>query len=293
MNDEQRGRFSLFREPQGFDEARARSLAERDLELRGRSEDEVRARTAYLDLFALMPGERVLDVGCGSGVVTRDLARRVAPTGCAVGLDLSPALLTVAGELAAAAGLADVVEWREGDARALPFDDGAFDAAIAVTTLCHIPDGERAVPELVRVVRPGGRIGVFDRDNDSYIIAHPDRALTRRIVAAGSDHTTVDGWLIRRLPRLLRQAGLTDIHVRAFASIEQDPTGFYATNAGARWADVAVQVGAITEAERQRWVADLDAEVAAGGFVAGLTHLFVWGTRPLGAAAGGPVAPLP
>lgn len=280
MSEDQAGRFSLWREARGFDEARARTLAERALELRGRAEDEVRARAAYLDLLGPAPGERVLDVGCGSGVVTRDLARRVAPGGRVVGLDPSPALLTVAAERAAEAGLAGQIEWREGDARALPCADGEFDAAIAVTTLCHIPDGERAVPELVRVVRPAGRVGVFDRDNDSYIIAHPDRALTRRIVAAGSDHTTVDGWLIRRLPRLLREAGLADVRVRAFASIEQDPTGFYATNAGARWADVAVQVGAITEAERQRWVAELDAGAAAGGFVAGLTHLFVWGTRP-------------
>jgi len=289
MAEEQRGRFSLWREPQGFDAERARTLAEGALERRGRSEDEVRARAAYLDLLAVAPGERVLDVGCGSGVVTRDLARRVAPGGRAVGLDPSPALLAVAGELAAAAGLAGEMAWRVGDARALPFDDGAFDAALAVTTLCHIPDGERAIPELVRVVRPGGRVGVFDRDNDTYIIAHPDRALTRRIVAAGSDHTTVDGWLIRRLPRLLRQAGLADVRVRAFASVEQDPAGFYATNAGARWADVAVQVGAITEAERRRWVADLEAEAVAGGFVAGLTHLFVWGTRPVAEAAGGTV----
>lgn len=291
MAEEQPGRFSLWRDTKGLDEARARALVARTIELRGRAEDEVRARAAYLDLLAPVPGEVVLDVGCGSGVVTRDLARRVAPGGRAVGLDPGPALITIAGELAAEAGLADTTEWRVGDARAMPFDDGMFDAVIAATTLCHIPDGERAVPELVRVVRPGGRVGVFDRDNDSYIIAHPDRALTRRIVAAGSDHTTVDGWLIRRLPRLLRQAGLIDVRVQAFASIEQDPAGFYATNAGARWADVAVQVGAITEEERRRWVADLDAEIAMGGFVAGLTHLFVWGTRPDDGAAGSPDAP--
>ncbi len=290
MAEGQQGRFSLWSEPRSFDAARARTLAERALELRGRSEDEVRARAAYLDLLAPMPGERVLDVGCGSGVVTRDLARRVAPGGRAVGLDPSTALLAVADELAAEAGLADQIAWREGDARALPFDDGAFDAALAVTALCHIPDGERAVPELVRVVRSGGRIGIFDRDNDSYIIAHPDRALTRRIVAAGSDHSTVDGWLIRRLPRLLRQAGLVDVRVRAFASIEQDPAGFYATNAGTRWANIAVQVGAITEAERRHWVTELETEVAAGGFVAGLTHLFVWGTRSVDQASGGRIA---
>ncbi|MDP8921346.1 MAG: methyltransferase domain-containing protein, partial [Chloroflexota bacterium] len=164
--------------------------------------------------------------------------------------------------------------------RVLPFGDAEFDAVLAVTTLCHVPDSERAIPEMVRVSRPGGRVGVFDRDNDSYIISHPDRVLTRRIVAAGSDHSAVNSWIGRQLPRLMVEAGLRDVRVRAFASIEQDPTGFYATNAGARWADIAVQVGAISGEERQRWLDQLCAEQAAGGFIAGLTHLFVWGTRP-------------
>jgi ubiquinone/menaquinone biosynthesis C-methylase UbiE len=278
---EETGRFSLFRPEaiRGIDPARARELAEATLENRGRSADEVTARAAYLDLLGIAPGERVLEVGCGSGVVLRDLARRVAPHGRAVGLDPSPGLLAVARELADQAGLGGLVELREGDVRALPFEDGAFDAILAVTALVHVPEVERAIPELVRTVRPGGRVGVFDRDNDSYIISHPDRALTRRIVAAGAEHTSVNPWIGRQLPSLFNAAGLRDVRVRAFASLEQDPAGFYATNGGLRWADIAVQVGAISDAERRRWLDQLREVQAAGGFVAGLTHLFVWGTR--------------
>jgi len=278
----ERGRFSLWRSDlvRGLDAERARELSERTIELRGRSEDEVATRTAYLDLLGIAPGERVLDVGCGSGVVLRDVARRIAPDGTAVGVDFSPAMLEVARRLARDEGLGELVELREGDARALPFGDGEFDAALAVTTLVHVPDAERAVPELARVVRPGGRIGVLDRDNDSYIIAHPDRALTRRIVAAGAEHTTVNPWIGRQLPGLFAAAGLRDVRVRGFVSLERDPAGFYATNAGERWADVAVKVGAITDAQRRRWTDQLHAVQAAGGFVAGLTHLFVWAVRP-------------
>jgi ubiquinone/menaquinone biosynthesis C-methylase UbiE len=282
MADRERGRFSQWRTDaiRGLDEAAARERALGSLERRGRSPDEVAARAAYLDLLGIEPGERVLEVGCGSGVVLRDVARRVAPGGVAIGLDPSPAMLAVARELAEQHGLADVVELREGDARALPFGDAQFDVVLAVTTLLHVPDGERAIPEMVRVTRPGGRVAVFDRDNDSYIISHPDRTLTRRIVAAGSDHSAVNGWIGRQAPRLMAEAGLRDVRVRAFASIEQDPAGFYATNAGVRWADIAVQVGAISEEERRRWVDQLRAEQEAGGFIAGLTHIFVWGTRP-------------
>jgi hypothetical protein len=132
---------------------------------------------------------------------------------------------------------------------------------------------------MVRVTRPGGRIAVFARDTDSMIIAHPDRELTRRIVAANSDHASVDGWLGRRLPRLLTQAGVMDVRLRPFTTIEVGPSGFHA--AAAEWAaETAVQVKAISEDERQGWLTALHAEQEAGQFVAGLTKLFVWGVKP-------------
>lgn len=249
------------------------------LERRARADDEIAARNAYLDLLAVGPGERVLDIGCGSGVVTREVARRVAPAGLAVGVDPSPAMLTVARELADQQGVGEWVDLRVGDARALPFADAEFDVVIAVTALSHFPGGEHVIPELMRVMRPGGRLGVFDRDTDSFIVAHPDRALTRRIVAAFSDHASVDGWLARRLPGLFAEAGLHDVRVRAFTPLETDAAGFYAGTA-LRALEAAVQAEAISEEERQRWVDALHAEQAAGRFVAGLTQLFVWGSKP-------------
>jgi SAM-dependent methyltransferase len=279
--DGEYGRFSQYRDTAGLDPARGRELALSRLELRGRADDEVAARREYLDLLGLAPGERVLDVGCGSGVVTRDIARRVGPDGRVIGLDASPAFLAVARDLAREAGLEAGVEFREGDARALPFDEGAFDAVVAATALAHVPDGTRAIPEMVRVTRPGGRVGVFDFDGDSTLVSHPDRALTRRIIAALSDHAAVDSWLARRLPGLLARAGLRDIRARAFMPLDQDPAGFYASLAG-RAAEVATQTGAITVEERRRWLEALQAEVAAGGGLFGRLHLFVWGRKPGG-----------
>jgi ubiquinone/menaquinone biosynthesis C-methylase UbiE len=271
------GRLDTFWNTAEADSETIRDLAAR-LERRARAADEVAARAAYLDLLWPRPGERVLDVGCGTGVVTRDVARRVAPGGRAVGLDPSPGLLAVARELAAQDGLAGLVELRQGDVRALPFGDAEFDAVLAVTVLSHVPDGAAAVPELVRVARPGGRVGIFDLDTDSFIIAHPDRVLTRRIVGAHSDHAVIDGWLGRRLPGLLQAAGCAAVEVRAFTPLERDPAGFYAGTAE-RAAEIAVKTGVITEDERRRWLDELRAEQAAGRFLAGRTHLFVWGTR--------------
>src|SRR5437879_5564574 len=106
------GRLSLFRDPASLDGERARELAFRNLETRGKSPDEVAARAEYLDLLAIRPGLQVLDVGCGSGVVTRDMARRVSPGGRAVGLDPSVEFLTIARELARQARLDAVAEFR-------------------------------------------------------------------------------------------------------------------------------------------------------------------------------------
>ena len=272
------GRQSQWRDTAGADTAKARGLADR-LEFRGKADDEIAARDAYLSLLGVAPGEYVLDVGCGSGVVTREIARRVGAHGLAVGLDPSPALLGVARELAHEAGLGDRMEFREGSALRLPFPDNSFDAVLCVTVLSHVPGGEAAVPELARVTRPSGRVGVFDLDTDMTAFTHPDRALTRRIVAAASDATAVDGWLARRLPSLFQQVGLEDVRVRDFFPLETDPQGFYAGMAD-RAADAAMKAGAITDAERGTWLEALHAQRARGPVVAGRLHIFVQGRKP-------------
>jgi ubiquinone/menaquinone biosynthesis C-methylase UbiE len=271
------GRESIWRDTASATDDTARDLAAR-LERRGKADDEIAAREAYLRLLDIGPGERVLDVGCGSGVVTREIARRVGSEGRAVGVDPSPGLLAVARELARDVGLGDRVEFREGTAHRLPFPDGTFDALVCVTVLAHVPAGEAAIPELVRVVRPGGRIGVFDLDTDMTTFTHPDRELTRRIVAAASDATAVNGWLSRELPALFQRAGVVDVRARGFFPLETDLESFYG-NMAARCAEAAARSGAITEAERRVWMDAFREQGARGPIVAGRLHIFVWGRK--------------
>lgn len=272
------GRLSQWRDSADFNEETARQRA-KQLELRARAEDETATREEYLQLLGVRPGERVLDLGCGSGVVTRAMAKRVAPGGCAVGIDASPALVAVAREYADAAGLGGSVEFHEGDCRRLPFPDASFDAAIAATVLAHVPEAERALAEMVRVTRLGGRVGVFDFDGDAFIIAHPDRVLTRRIVASYSDHATVNVGLTRRMPGLLAALGLVEVRVRGFMPLERERGSFYAGLAE-RAAAGAAKMGDITSDELASWTAALEAEFAAGSFLGGRPHIFAWGTRP-------------
>lgn len=271
------GRLSQWRDTADIDSAEARELASR-LELRAKAEDEVRTREEYLDLLGLRPGDAVLDVGCGSGVVTRAIAQRVAPGGRVTGADPSAAFLNIAKQYAQENGIGDV-EWRKADCRALPFADASFDAVVAATVLAHVPDAEKAIAEMVRVTRPGGHVGVFDFDGDSLLVSHPDRQLTRRIVAAFSDQAAVNGDLARRLPGLLAKLGLARIQSRGFMPLERGPGTFYATMAQ-RAGEVAAQTGAITAEELAGWLAALHAVFESGHFIAGRLHLFIWASKP-------------
>jgi SAM-dependent methyltransferase len=112
----------------------------------------------------LRAGERVLDVAAGNGNVTLAAARRFAEV---IGVDYVPGLLEHARERAQADRLP--VQMREGDAEALPFADGAFDVALSSFGVMFAPDQERSAREMLRVVRPGGRIGLANWTPDSFV----------------------------------------------------------------------------------------------------------------------------
>lgn len=119
MSQREYGRLDAWHGVASIDIEQARAVGAR-LELRAQSEDEAVARSTYLDLIAVAAGERALDVGCGSGVVARDMAHRVAPSGAVIGVDPSPALLAVARELADQDGLDESLELREGSLGRFP-----------------------------------------------------------------------------------------------------------------------------------------------------------------------------
>lgn len=103
-------------------------------------------------------GDRVLDVACGTGIVARLAAARAPSADRVVGLDLNDGMLAVARKLAIEAGL--TIDWRQGDARALPFADADFDLVLCQQGLQFIPDKRAALHEMRRVLAPGGRLGL-------------------------------------------------------------------------------------------------------------------------------------
>ncbi|WP_422000199.1 methyltransferase domain-containing protein [Reyranella sp.] len=120
---------------------------------------------SLVDLLAPAPGESILDVGCGAGSLDRFLARRLGPDNVITAIDNNPFLLDEASHLARSDGVADRIRFEPGNAEALPFDGGSFDVVFSVTVLEEC-DADRALAEMVRVARPGGRVGVAVRSLD-------------------------------------------------------------------------------------------------------------------------------
>jgi ubiquinone/menaquinone biosynthesis C-methylase UbiE len=106
---------------------------------------------------ALRPGERVLDVACGTGVVARLAARQVGATGTVAGLDVNPAMLAVA-HASTPPGMP--IAWHEGSAEAMPLPDTSFDVVLCQMGLQFMPDKHAALREMRRVLVPGGRLGL-------------------------------------------------------------------------------------------------------------------------------------
>ncbi len=165
---------------------------------------------AILDALRLQPGMQALDLGCGMGTDAFDLATRVGPTGHVTGVDFSELLIAEAVRRSAIRNLP--VTFEIGDAQALRFPDQTFDAVRTERMLMHVPNPEKAISEMTRVLRPGGRMAVLDMDWDTQFCDSPYKETTRKIVLSFSD-SMKNGWIGRRLPRMFREAGMTDVAV--------------------------------------------------------------------------------
>jgi SAM-dependent methyltransferase len=139
-----------------------------------------------LDALAIKPGEQVLELGCGSGVIMRELARRTAGANPLTGVDRSPYLLGEAQKLARRQGLADRIEFRQGIGEALPLAADFADVAVS-STVAEEGDAERMLSELVRVTKPGGRVGVIVRaiDRGCWVNLPLDPALKAKVEMPG------------------------------------------------------------------------------------------------------------
>lgn len=186
-------------------------------------EDRARAPTyramfrTLIDFLAPEPDARILDVGCGSGALDRLLAGRLGPSARITAADLNPFFLAEARALAANEGLSQRIAFEQASATDLPFADACFDCIFSVTVLEEC-DADRAMAEMVRVARPGARIGIVVRAIDVSQWWNLDLPSELRAKASVPPQSVGAGGVAdRSLYRRMRRAGLVDL--RAFPSM--------------------------------------------------------------------------
>jgi ubiquinone/menaquinone biosynthesis C-methylase UbiE len=210
------------------------------LETRGADPQQQAMREAFLGGIAFPPRARVLEVGCGTGVLTRRLGTWPG-IASVVGVDPAPFLLDRARALAS-----DLpsVSFEQADGRALPFGDDSFDVVVFDSTLSHVPEPERALAEARRVLRTNGVLATFDGDYATTTVALGDHDPLQACVAATMAQSVHDRWLMRRLAHLVRECGFETISFRSHGFVETG--GGYMQTVIERGADFLAAAGQIS-----------------------------------------------
>lgn len=231
------------------------------------------------ELLRLHPGDRVLDVGCGSGDDARSLAGFVGWSGRVIGVDSSAAMIAKAKQRANDWHLS--VEFSVGDAHNLEFADNVFDGVRADQALQYLDQPDRALAEMVRVSRPGARVVVAEPDWETLVVDAPDQRLTRAILRSRCDEYQ-EGWVGRRLYRLLADAGLSDVSVTGVSLLTTDYALADDVFDLRRAAEHAARGGKVDRDAALEWLGTLEAAGRTGRFFCGATAFIASGRRTCG-----------
>jgi|LakMenEpi03Aug12_release.lakeMendotaPanAssembly.Ray.scaffolds.fasta_scaffold288983_3 SAM-dependent methyltransferase len=241
--------------------------------LESRAKDQVFTR--LFDKYAARidpgPAGKVLEVGCGTGATTRALARRTDFSGRAVGVDQSPHFVDAARRFARDEGVTAKVDFDVGDAHSLDFPDGSFDVVFAHTLISHVTDPAAVVREMVRVLRPGGTLAIFDGDYASMTYGHPDHALGQRMDAALVTASFNNPRIMRDLPRMMPGFGLKLQEAWGDAVVEVG-SGSYFKSFVETYAPYITKAGLAPADTVDAWLAAQRQAQADGTFFAACTY---------------------
>jgi len=257
-----------------FDEAASRAVEAAYL-----TPDVVAQRCTIMKALEVRPGERVLDIGSGPGLLAYDLAATVGAEGRLCGIDMSEAMVAMARSRCAGQSQAS---FEVADACTLPFDADAFDVAVSTQVYEYVADIPGALAELRRVLRPGGRVAILDADYDSLVIHTEDPARLARIVTAWDEHFVHAG-LPRTLAPSLREAGFVVRHrdVVPMFNPEYHPNtfGYHLTMMMALF---AVGRCGVTKEDAEAWLAELAALGRSGSYFYSLNRYLFIAEKPAG-----------
>lgn len=244
------------------------------LDARKTIEGEREVKELILEMLELQPGLRVLDVGCGTGDDVREIAERVGAAGQVVGIDPSEAL--IAESVRRAGGLNLPVEFLRGDVRRLDFPNATFDRIRTDRVLMFVPEIEAAMAEMVRVLRPGGRLVASELDHELRFIDSRLPEINRKIHAAWVA-SNPQPCLGRQLTRLLADQGL--LNLKSTARVLRPPYEMLARITGG-FLRGAVARGELIQAEVDAWLADIGKLAEAGVFANGIVAFTASAEKP-------------
>jgi SAM-dependent methyltransferase len=223
------------------------------------------------ELLRPVPGACLIEVGAGAGTSAALLEAEYRARVVAVdrGRTLTAQMR--------ARGLRRVVV---ADAHDLPFPDGSFDGAWTDRTLQHLSDPGRALDELVRVTRRGGRLALADPDYDTQVLDIADRELARQVLRFRADTMLRHGTLAHQHAGLLADRGVTDVEVEPRTLVVRDPAAVDNVLGLRTWAKTAAAQGKLAPAAAERFRAQFDEAVASGHFTYAVTFFITAGTVP-------------
>lgn len=192
------------------------------LETRGNDANQQEMRSQFLDAVNVPDGATILEVGCGTGILTERIACAWA-TSPLIAVDSAPSFLDTARRRLLGAS---TVQFLRADARHLPIRDETIEVVVIDSCLAHVPGPEAAVHEAMRVLRPGGRLAVFEGDYASATVAVNDFDPLQEVMDAAMALTATDRWIVRNLPGLVQKWGGVVQSTTIHPYVDDSPHGY-------------------------------------------------------------------
>lgn len=248
------------------------------LESRGKHPRFTAMMNEYFAAMRIQSAKTVLDLGCGTGVAARAIAIQEGFAGHVTGVDVSPYLTAAAEDLATKEGIANAVTFRTGDSQRLDLPDSSFDAVVAHTLISHVPSPMTVLKEIVRVVKPGGMVGIFDGDYASMSFGSDDPEQGKADDETIINAIVTNSRVMRQMPQLLNGAGLDLTASFSYVIADIGKADFWEP-AIQSFVRLLPKAGAMSEIEARAWADTMFNRSAHGVFFGACNYYSFVATR--------------